>query len=550
MFTNDKGPILSKKNQYAMHVMAWISLLILPVFCGKTSANSSGNADLRAEINALKAQLNRLESKLSPKKVSTQKNTKAPQKKKQPVISLMSPDKKIRLNGITLTPGGFLAGEGVWRSRNQQSDMASSFNTIPLGNNPLAYMNELRFSARQSRISTLIEGNVNPSTVLSGYAEIDFLGNGTANQNESNSFNPRLRNLYAAFDQNDLGWHVLAGQSWSLATTYSKGLMQRDESPPPTIDAQYVVGFVWKRQPQFRLTKNFGKTVWAAISAEYPQTTFAGIPLPGNGVTPIYNNVVAITNAALGSQSLPAATSFSINHIPDVIVKLAYEPTISGHKLHFEGFGIYRDLYDRVEYLKKVSTNWDTPAGGVGAGMVLEVIPKRLDFQGSMLAGNGIGSYSSGLMPDATISSNGALIPIPEVVFMLGATLHATDSLDLYVFGGSERETATYFFTDKKYFGYGVPTANNSGCNIVNTGICAGDSRNLWQVTTGLWDKFYQGPFGDLRGGLQYSYTVRTIFPGTGGETSAIPVGYNTNENMVLFSLRYYPFTIANVAPG
>src|ERR1700679_3428379 len=98
-------------------------------------------------------------------------------------------NKKIHFNGITLEPGGFFAGEGVWRSRNEQSDIGSTFSGIPMKISPLAHMNEFRLSARQTRLSLLVEGEYKP-TLLSGYAEIDFLGNGTANSNESNSFNP------------------------------------------------------------------------------------------------------------------------------------------------------------------------------------------------------------------------------------------------------------------------------------------------------------------------------------------------------------------------
>ena len=147
---------------------------------------------------------------------------------------------------------------------------------------------------------------------------------------------------------------------------------------------------------------------------------------------------------------------------------------------------------------------------------------------------------------------HGALAAIPEVAFMAGATLHATPNLDVYVFGGQEREDREYFRVGQNYFGYGVPNANNTGCNT-EYGICEGNTQALWQVTTGLWNKFYQGDYGDLRGGLQYSYTVRKLFSGNGGQTDINPprnIGYQTNDQMVFASLRYYPFTIPDVSPA
>ncbi|WP_058388982.1 hypothetical protein, partial [Legionella moravica] len=97
------------------------------------------------------------------------------------------------------------------------------------------------------------------------------------------------------------------------------------------------------------------------------------------------------------------------------------------------------------------------------------------------------------------------------------------------------------------YFGYGVPNANNTGCNI-EYGICGGNNQTLWQVTTGLWNKVYQGDYGDVRAGLQYSYTVRKIFSGNGGQENLLNpqyIGYQTHDHMVFASLRYYPFTFS-----
>ncbi|MGQ3890866.1 hypothetical protein [Legionella sp. CNM-4043-24] len=460
-----------------------------------------------------------------------------------PPTSALSKNKKIYLDGITITPVGFFAGEGVYRSRSEQTDIGSTFSGIPLGNSPLHYMNEARLSARQSRLGALMEGQVNPDTLLSGYVELDFLGNGTANSNESNSFDLRMREFYANVDWNKWGFHLLAGQNWSLATTNFKGITPRNEPVPPTIDAQYVVGYVWKRQTQLRIVKNMGELLTAALSIENPQTTFGGTPCG----TALGNGVLSQFCSAPGVQSLPSTTNFSLNHKPDVIAKLAYEQVFGDHRVHIEGFGLYRSMYNRVQWFPNVNINTNTPAGGLGAGAVIEVLPKRLDLQGNLLGGRGIGSYASGLLPDVTIASNGSLAPIPEVVFMVGATLHATKKLDLYVFGGQEKQKARYFQVGNNFFGYGVPNANNTGCSVENLGVCAGNTRLLWQVTTGLWNKFYQGSYGELRGGLQYSYTVRELFAGTGGQADvASPknIGYHTSDHMAFASLRYYPFYV------
>jgi hypothetical protein len=156
--------------------------------------------------------------------------------------------KGIQVGAVTITPGGFLAAEGLYRDKNMTSDIDTKFNAVPFGNSSNAHVDETRFSARQSRLSLLATSDVDSSTHLGGYYEMDFLGAaGTANSNQSNSYNLRIRNIYSTVDWDDLGLHLLAGQNWSLATLNSKGITPRNEVTPLSIDAQYVVGFDWTR---------------------------------------------------------------------------------------------------------------------------------------------------------------------------------------------------------------------------------------------------------------------------------------------------------------
>ena len=94
---------------------------------------------------------------------------------------------KIYYKGIKFTLGGFAAAEGVYRSKNNVADIGSNYSKIPYDNSVLAHTDELRFTARQSRVSFLAQGNINPNTVASFYGEFDFLADAqTGNSNESN----------------------------------------------------------------------------------------------------------------------------------------------------------------------------------------------------------------------------------------------------------------------------------------------------------------------------------------------------------------------------
>lgn len=437
---------------------------------------------------------------------------------------------------VSVTLGGFLAMESVYRSRSETADIGSSYNGVPFANQPTAHMSELRGTARQSRLTLLAQGDVDNDTHLAGYYEMDFLGGAqTANSNESNSFNLRIRNIYATVDWDSLGLEVLAGQNWSLATASTKGITPRNELVPATIEAQYVVGFNWARQPQLRIVKNWNKEFWIAASVENPQTTFAPNSAAATGI--------GVTNVHLGGSLLNNTNNFSLNHIPDIIGKVAWEPVIGGSQpLHMEVLGLYRSFYDRINVagvnaagLPAGVHNSDTSGGGVGGTITWAAIPKVIDLQATALTGSGIGRYGSGQLPDVTLRPDGTLAPAQETTFLGGITWHATPMLDLYGYGGQEQQQRKVFLTGLTVTGIGSPTLNLSGC-LVEGGACSPNLQTENQLTAGLWWRAYQGKYGSFRVGAQYSYTHLTAFSGAGG------VKPTTDDSMVFTSIRYYPF--------
>src|SRR5260370_27844687 len=160
---------------------------------------------------------------------------------------------------VKMTWGGFLAAETVYRQHNTVSDMGTPFTSIPYPFSPQYDEHEFRGSARASRLSLLIEGTVDPVQKLAGYYEMDFLGVGvTSNFNQTNSWAPRVRHAYFTYDNSDWGFHLLAGQSWTLLTQNTTGIVPRKENIPLTIEANYVAGFNYARSWQVRVVKDFG----------------------------------------------------------------------------------------------------------------------------------------------------------------------------------------------------------------------------------------------------------------------------------------------------
>ncbi|MEI9892239.1 MAG: hypothetical protein WDN45_18865 [Caulobacteraceae bacterium] len=272
------------------------------------------------------------------------------------------------------------------------------------------------------------------------YGEFDFQGAAqTANSNQSDSYNPRIRVLYGQIDWNASGWHLLGGQNWSLLTLQNNGITPRSEVTPPQIDAQYIPGFAWARQPGFRIVKDFNKEWWLGLSVENPQTTLSNTNGIGSAQTGGLLAGVTQTANQAPTNGYFNGTNYSLNSAPDVIGKVAWEKKVGDQKVHVEGFGIYRSFTARVNFNAAAATalggtagNYtanSTGGGGGGSISIYDVIPKHLDLQASFFAGNGIGRYGSGGLPDVTSRQDGTLVGIPETMWLAGGTFHANKGL-------------------------------------------------------------------------------------------------------------------------
>jgi hypothetical protein len=434
------------------------------------------------------------------------------------------PSTAVQAGPVALQFGGFTALEMVDRNRNEGADIGSDFNTgIPFAYQSTYHMSEYRATARQSRFSLEADGPSVGPVKVQGYFETDFLSAGvTSNSRESNSYTLRMRHFYGLAENTDTGWYLLAGQNWSLATLYTQGLVPKKENAPMTIDAQYVAGFNWTRNPQLRIVKEFGKVAALGLSFESPQAVIYTGP----------NAPSALVNQAGGSLE-NSTTSYSLDFVPDTIVKLAVDPGYG----HFEIYGMARGFRDRFPN-NGTGSNFTTWGEAGGAGIELP-LGKPLTFQISGLAGNGIGRYGSAQLPDVTVKPNGAFATIPAVEALAGFVLKPDPRWTIYLYGGMEQARRTSFLNAAGTTGYGYGSAlyNNSGCDSLTgtASTCVANTRSIQQIAAGFWWKYYQGEIGNLQFGLQGSYTKRNTFTGIGGDPS-------TDMSMVFVSFRYYPY--------
>jgi hypothetical protein len=454
--------------------------------------------------------------------------------------------------------GSFIAFEGAWRDHSEVANGASDppFGSpgIPLQNSALWNEREARFSAQQSRIALKVSGDIDPNQHLKAYYEMDFLGASTdANNRESNSFTPRIRQAYGQYDNDIYHLHAVAGQAWSLATQNRTGMLPGTENVPMTIDAQYVVGYDWLRNPQARFVYDWGKIAWFGLSIEQPAAVFPGAPSAAT-VSPPAPIVTSINNTCTGSTHLNGTTTCSNDVAPDIIEKFALDPGFG----HYELLGIERWFSDQVasttvpnSWSQKVTFGW-----GVGGSVLLPVLPKYLDLQGSVLYGQGIGRYTSSQLPDAVVGPTGSLSPITALSFLVGAVGHPTPGTDIYTYYGEDRTYANAWTVGGTQGGWGNANFVNNGCagqnltggtlGTFNTPIagltCTFDVQKAQEFTIGFWQDLYKGDYGRVRTGFQYEYVKLTAFPGVTTGAGTPNLGLTPDNNIAFVSLRYYPF--------
>ncbi len=518
---------------------------LLSMFAGLAQAQSTTMDSLQSQIEALQKQIGALQQQLDAVKATQAQPPPAPAPAPTAAAAPAQPPsapgggKMIYTNtDVKVTLGGFVDTTGIYRSLYTGSDVNSKWNLggggFPLQNSPKYYENETRGSARHSRLSLLAQGK-DEYVSLAAYYEMDFLGGGSGtsgNSQESNSYNPRIRQLYATYDTKS-GWNLLAGQAWSMITMNKVGITPRQELVPMTIDAQYLPGFTWTRNTQVRLVKVFSEKLSAGLSVESPQALVTGGGLPsGAGANYSFrlfnpNNFADVTSTNNNS-NMPSSLSLDI--YPDLIGKIALDPGFG----HWEAYGLGRFFTDRT--LVNGSRSNETAFGwGAGGGFLLPVVPKLLEFQGSVLAGKGIGRYGSAQFSDAIVNPiTGKLNPITGVEAMVGLVAHPTDRLDIYSYAGMEQVSEKAVLNVGAFSaGFGNPAYAPQ--SLIQEGSTANSTlvqaNTAEQVTLGFWYSFYKGKYGLMRLGLSDSYTRLRIFN--------LP---SENMNVFMVSLRYYPF--------
>ena len=260
----------------------------------------------------------------------------------------------IKIGDAVLTPGGFVDFENIFRTTNTQSNIATSFASIPFSNTPLGSVSEFRSTAQFSRLNFKIEDHFRNTDFL-GYVEGDFSGNSAPNVYQSvNGLTNRLR-LYFGYAKRG-NWEILGGQTWSWLTPNREGIgpIPSDLAVTYNEDQNLGVGVPYTRAAEFRVAYHPNEH-WAIGAGIENSNQYIGtyVSLPAGF-------------SSVGSQFDNNANAGAANLMPDILAKTTYDTNLFDRHFHAELTGFLTGAHASV--LPAGSTDFRSHASFGGGG--------------------------------------------------------------------------------------------------------------------------------------------------------------------------------------
>ena len=444
----------------------------------------------------------------------------APAPEAKPAAASSAP-LQLQIGNVTIMPVGFMDATGVWRNRDTGSGIGSSFGSIPYSNAvPGGKLDEMRFSAQNSRLGFRVDGDWKGLRFIA-YNEFDFLGGGASNNIgvTNGGFVPRLRLFWV--DTRKGAFEFLAGQSWSLLTPGRSGIsaLPGDIFFSQVVDANYVIGLPWTRQPGFRFVFHAPKDKAAfAVSFENPNQYMGG-----SGGGPKITLPTALSGLA-GSQLDDTSTSYlsTPNQMPDIIAKLAFDPT---KRAHIEVAGLVRD-FKIVNSTTGQATSGQT-FSKVGAGGSVNAnfeLFKNFRLVTNNFLSDGGGRYIFGQAPDVIVRADGSLSPIHTVSTVNGFEATVAKKTLLYAYFGGlwiGQNTALDANGTTK-IGYGFLGSANSQNHIIRE-YTFGFNQTVWK----------DAKYGAINVMGQYEYLTRNPW------YVALNALNHASDSTLYFNVRY-----------
>ena len=305
-----------------------------------------------------------------------------------------SPVQGFKIGDAVLTPGGFVDFENIFRTTNTQSNIATSFASIPYSNTPQGNISEFRTTAQYSRLNLTVKDKYRGAEII-GYVEADFSGNDTPGVYQSvNQHTNRLR-LYFG-DSRRGKWEFLGGQTWSWLTPNRTGIgpLPADLAITYNEDQNIGVGLAYTRAAEFRVAYHANEHWAMGVGIENSNQfigTFVALPVAFSSIGPQFDN---------GAQ-IGAANAF-----PDILSKVTYDRDFSGRHFHAEAAGFVTGAHASVKPIGEDSFKRHSAVGGGGQiAANYELLPK-LVLLGNIFWSDGGAHYLVATGPQLVVRPN------------------------------------------------------------------------------------------------------------------------------------------------
>ena len=445
---------------------------------------------------------------------------KYPAQDTQTAAAATSYPTQLQLGNITIMPVGFMDATAVWRNEDAGSSIGSNFGSVPFSNAvPGGKLSEFRFSPQNSRIGFRIDGDWKGFRFI-GYNEFDFLGTSGSNALgvTNGAFVPRLRLYWVNVRKGP--FEVLGGQSWSMLTPNRKGIspLPGDLFYSQVMDVNYVLGLTWTRQPGFRFLVHAPKDkVTFGLSFENPNQYIGG-----SAGGPQISLPTALSSL-VGTQLDNTSTGYlgTPNLIPDIIAKLAFDPT---SRVHVEVAGLVREFKDYNPTTGQPTSGQTFTKTGAGGSLNANVeVFKNFRLITNNFISDGGGRYIFGQAPDLVVRADGSLSPI-----------HAASMVDGFEAQVSKKSMIWAYFG---YIWIGQNTAVDTNGNKVGYGyLGSANSQNhlereyTFGLTQTLWKDAKYGAISMIG---QYEYLTRNPW------YVALGALNHASDSTIYFDLRY-----------
>jgi hypothetical protein len=403
------------------------------------------------------------------------------------------------IGDAVFTPGGFVDFENIFRTTNTQNNIATNFAAIPYGNTAQGHLTEDRVTAQYSRFNIKVTDKVGENQVT-GYCEADFSGNDATNVYEVvNGHTLRLRLCFMDLQRGK--WEVLGGQTYSWLTPNRNGLgpLPSDMATTYNEDQNFQVGLTFTRAAEFRVAYHANDHLAFGVGIEDPNQ-FTG-------------NFVALPSAFASTVSTQFDNGAQIgapNLFPDIIPKIAYDPTLGGRHLHLEAVGLITGARSAVVPIgEKLYSSHSVVGGGVSIAGNYELFHNFLVLLNTFWSEGG-SHYLVSDGPELVLRPNAAGTDIFPSMVHTGAGLAGLEWI-------ASKRSAFAVYYGEDYFGRNsFPDTTNAAApgTIIGYGGPGSPNTNnrvIQEYTFDWLQTFWKSDkYGALQYYTQYSYVNRT----------------------------------------